>query len=239
MELDQQALDKTLASLREVDYGDVGVQVALQRVVNTMDSLFGVSGTGLMFVDDADALRYVAASDEPGRVLEVAQEETGIGPCVDALIYDSVIRSVDLANDPRYEAMAPMVTKHGVRSVLGVPVHIGGTAVGSLNAYADEPHAWTDTDTEAIAAFGKIIEMILANAILSHRQSAIVEQLEFALQNRVVIERAVGVVMGRDAVGPVAAFNKLRNQARSERRKVAVVAQEVLDAVVDRVPAAE
>jgi GAF domain-containing protein len=232
MQFDQTALDHVLASLREVDYDHLGPEVALQRVVDTMHSLFEISGTGLMFIDEAEALRYVAASDEPGRILEVAQEETGVGPCIDSLIHDTVVIAPDLANDSRYAAMAPIVTAHGVRAVIGVPVHVGGSAIGSLNAYANEPHDWTEADVDALARFAQIIEMILASAILSRRHSSMIEQLEFALQNRVVIERAVGVIMGRDGVGPVDAFNELRTTARSQRRKVASVAQELLDAVI-------
>ena len=137
-------------------------------------------------------------------------------------------RGPDVAADARYEPIAPTVVAHGVRAVLGVPVHIGGSAVGSLNVYRDKPYEWSDDDVAAMRSFVEVIESIIGGAVLAHRASTVVEQLEYALKNRVTIERAVGVVMGRDGLDAVSAFNVLRNRARSERRKVVEIANEVL-----------
>jgi GAF domain-containing protein len=229
MPIDLERLEKMLAQMRASKYEEVGVAVALQQVVDSVQALFDVTGTGLMFIDDGQALRYVAASDEAGRVLEVAQEEHGVGPCVDALIHDAVVRVEDITSDARYQAIASVVAARGVRAVLGVPVHIGGSAVGSLDAYSHKPTRWDDDDVDALTKFVHVIETIIGTALLTERQSNVVEQLEFALENRVTIERAVGVLMARHNVEPVGAFNLLRNQARSQRRKVAALAQDVLD----------
>jgi GAF domain-containing protein len=229
MPLDSERLDSTLAHLRSSDLSSAGVAVALQRVVEDAKAVFDVTGTGLMFMDDEQVLRYVAASDDSGRVLEVAQEEHGVGPCVDALINDVVVTVTDMEHDERYTAIAPHVVPVGVRAVLGVPVHIGGASVGSLNAYSNEPNDWDDSTRDAMHAFVSVIETIIAAALLSERQSHVVEQLEYALQNRVTIERAVGVIMQRDQIDAVSAFNRLRYEARKQRRKVAELAQESLE----------
>jgi GAF domain-containing protein len=234
MAIDREHLEKALVNLRSRDFQQIGVAVALQQVVDIAQALFAVTGTGLMFIDDGEALRYVAASDEPGRVLEVAQEEHGVGPCVDALIHDTVVQVEDIACDTRYQAIGSVVAGRGVRAVLGVPVHVGGPAVGTLNAYSDEPMNWDGTDVAALSAFAAVIESVVATALLSERQSRVVEQLEFALRNRVAIERAIGVVMAQQNLDAVAAFNVLRSRARSERRKVVAVAQEVLGEIVGR-----
>jgi GAF domain-containing protein len=229
MPVDPEQVQQVLAHLQDRDYRNTGVAVALQQIVDTTDRLFAVTGCGLMLVDDSQALRYVAASDEGGRVLEVAQEEFGVGPCVDALVHDVVVEVDDMEHDVRYKAIADQVVASGVRAVLGVPVHLGGSAIGSLDAYADTPTRWDATDVRALQAIVKVIENIITAALFSERQSSVVEQLEFALRNRVTIERAVGVVMARHGTDPVTAFNVLRSRARSERRKVAAVAQQVLD----------
>jgi GAF domain-containing protein len=229
MPVDAERLAKTLAHLRSSDFQSMGVAVALQRVVDDAQTVFEVTGTGLMFMDDEQVMRYVAASDDPGRVLEVAQEEHGVGPCVDALINDVVVRADDIERDARYAAIAPIIVPVGVRAVLGLPVHIGGAAIGSLNAYCDHPTEWDDASVDALGAFASVIETIVASALLSERQSHVVAQLEYALQNRVTIERAVGVIMMRENLDAVSAFNRLRDEARHGRRKVADVAQKLLD----------
>jgi GAF domain-containing protein len=235
MLVDADALQRAVTRLRETEIGDTGVEVALQHVVDAMVVL-RVGGAGLMFLDDNHSLRYVAASDEAGRVLEVAQEEHGVGPCVDALVGDVVTRTAHLGEVPRYAPIAAVAVPHGVVSVLGVPVHVAGTAVGSLNVYLGEPNEWDDADVDALRAFNGVIEAVIGAAVLSHRHNSVVQQLEFALDNRVVIERAVGTIMGHHRVDAVSAFNVLRARARSQRRKVSDVARQVVDDVSRGLP---
>jgi GAF domain-containing protein len=236
MHFDPAALDRTLDHLRDADHLAVGLEATLQDAVVSVEQVFGVAGAGLMFVDDTEVMRYVASSDEPGRVLEIAQEEVGIGPCVDSLVHDTIVRCTDVATDERYRPIAPIVVPRGVRAVLGLPLHIGGTAVGTLNVYRDEPHEWTDDDVAALTSITELIEAIIGGAVLARRSSAVVEQLERALKNRVTIERAVGVLMGRDRIDAVTAFNQLRARARAERRKVVDLATELLATNTDPTP---
>jgi GAF domain-containing protein len=235
MLVDSAALERTLAHLRNQGLGGTGLELAVQQVIDAANAVFDVTGTGLMCVDDNSALRYVAASDEPGRTLERAQEEHGVGPCVESLLNDTVVRTTDIREEPRYEPVARIVAPLGVIAVLGVPVHVAGAPIGSLNVYTNEPRAWEDADVEAVLAFNSVIETVVTSAVLSEQQSTLVAQLEHALDHRVVIERAIGSVMERDGVDAVAAFNVLRDRARSERRKVSDVAAELL---ADRLRAA-
>jgi GAF domain-containing protein len=206
----------------------------LGDVVDAAASVFAVSGTGLMFIDDTDALRHVASSDEASRVLEEAQEELGLGPCVDSLVLDTLIATTDIANDPRWPGLAAKVVPAGVRSVLGVPVRVGAGAVGSLDAYSDTPHDWDESETEALQRFAELVQDVVASALFAHQQGVLAQQLQHALDHRVAIERAIGLLMGRAGdVDAVAAFNRLRSFARAERRRVGDVAVDVLNGIVE------
>ena len=227
MHVDKHVLNEALEGLGDLDGASVEIDGALHRIVLATRAVFGVTGAGLMLVDSASVLRYVAASDEPGRLLEKAQEEVGTGPCVEALVLDRIVHTIDLAEDDRWPEIADMVVPAGVRAVLGLPVHLGGGAVGSLNVYADQPRDWDESEYSAIAAFAHLIESLLSAAVLRQQGDAVVGQLQYALDHRVVVERAVGLLMGREEVDAIAAFNRLRNVARRRRVKVAEVAEEV------------
>ncbi len=229
MRIDRDALDQAISRLDQVDLSRLELVDALTRVVDATQALFNVTGSGLMFVDAASVLRFVVATDEPGRVLEAGQEQTGEGPCVDAWVHGTTVATADIATDDRWPRVRDVVAPAGVRAVLGIPVAIAGTPVGSLNVYCDEPHEWDESETDAIRAFNTIIENVAATALLVQRRGEVIEQLQYALDNRVVIERAVGVVMGREEIDAVTAFQRLRGVARSRRIRVAEVAQEVLD----------
>jgi ANTAR domain-containing protein/GAF domain-containing protein len=224
--LDPAALASALRAFESVD--PASLEPALRQMVDVIVELFGVSGAGVMFVDDARALRYVVCTEEPARALESAQVELGQGPCVDSLVHDRHVFSGDLETDERWPRLAEMVSGAGIRAVLGVPVHVAGAAVGSLNVYYDRPHAWDQSEVAGLVAFNRIVERLVETAVFAHRQGEVVTQLQHALENRVAIERAVGILMEREKLDAVAAFDRLRRVARAERRKVADVAEAIL-----------
>lgn len=225
--LDPRALAAALQQSEGVS-ADPTLDAALDQLVGTIAEVFRVSGAGLMFLDESRALRYVASSDEPGRVLEKAQVELGYGPCVDSLVHDRHVMSEDVATDDRWPGLGEIVAPAGVHAVLGVPAHVAGVAIGSLNVYYDRPHGWDQSEVAGLTAFNSVIERLVEQGLLARQQGETVSQLEHALGSRVVIERAVGLLMEREKVDAVAAFDLLRRAARESRRKVPDVAEELL-----------
>jgi GAF domain-containing protein len=226
--IDPVRLQDALDRLGQESAARDSLEIPLRSAVDAVVGVFGVDGAGLMFIADDDALRYACASNDAAHALEAGQERLGHGPCVDSLINDEVVATDDLSTDDRWPGLAALVTPAGVRAVLGVPVHLGGGAVGSLNVFYRSAHGWTDEEKDALAAFNGVIETIVGTALLARRREQLVTQLQYALDHRVPIERAIGVVMARDDLGAVDAFNQLRQTARSTRRRVSDVAEELL-----------
>jgi hypothetical protein len=113
--------------------------------------------------------------------------------------------------------------------VLGVPVRLGGVTVGSLDVYRDHPHTWDASERSALVRYSAVLETILRTLLAAHRSDELARQLQYALDYRVVIERAVGYLMAARHTDAVTAFDLLRRAARNRRRKVADLAQELLD----------
>jgi GAF domain-containing protein len=225
--IDPSALGDALARLRS-GAPDAGLVPGLRAVCTAAAELFAVDGAGLLTVDAEEVLRAVAASDDDASWMERAHERTGEGPCVDAITFDTVIQSPDVQIDARWPSLAAELSEAPIRAVLGVPVHVGGTAIGSLNVYRSDVYDWDDSDVEAVCAFSGVVEHLLATALLAESREAVIGQLRHALESRVVIERAVGVLMGQRRVEAATAFQELRADARAQRRKVADVAAEIL-----------
>lgn len=121
-----------------------------------------------------------------------------------------------------------MLAANQVGAVLGAPVHVGGQAVGSINVYRTSPYEWDDSDRAALRSFSHFAGKVLTAALLADSQDKVVQQLQEALSSRVHIERAVGVLMGLHNLAAVDAFEHLRQRARTERRKVHEIAEEIL-----------
>jgi GAF domain-containing protein len=199
-------------------------------LITAAKEAFGVNGVGILLADEGQALRHVASTDAAARALEEAQERTGEGPCVDAYLEGRTIETPDLRDDRRWPELARDLAGDGVRAVLGVPIRLHGSPIGTLNAYSREAHFWDASDVGAIEAINHVLESQLAGAVARFRSEELVGQLERALDQRVAIDRAIGVLMERERLDARAAFNHLRRRARDERRKADEVAREILEA---------
>jgi len=201
----------------------------LQQAVSAARGMPGVAGAGLMLVDADGQLRFAVASDDAGTQLERAQEELGAGPCQAAFRRDDLVATTDLRVDRRWPELARRLAACPVRAVLALPTAIEGGPVGTLNVYRDQPHRWDADDTAALGAYGQLLNRLLTSAVAQDRSDETARQLQFALDYRVVIERAVGYLMHAEGLDDAAAFARLRAAARSNRRKVIDLARDVLD----------
>ncbi len=220
-------LHRTLRELEGLE-GETPLLEAIKHAVDSAAALFNVTGAGVMFVDDAQLLHYAAASDGHGRELEQAQTRAGTGPCVQSLVTGEVVKTENVTTDERWPEIHAELRETRVRAVLGVPVHLGGAVAGSLDAYCDSEHRWDDQEVEGLQAYARLVERLLLTAMRVERHERTVQQLEHALEHRVVIERAVGVLMERHGLTALAAFERLRSAARNARRRAADVAAEIV-----------
>lgn len=225
--IDPDVLASALKRLGALD-PDADLGANLDRLIDDVRSVFASDGAGLMFLDDQSALRYATASDDGARLLEQVQEDIGHGPCVSSLVENDLVASADVQDDARWPLLAARMRGSIVHAVLGIPVRLSGTAIGSLNVYRATAHPWSDDEIHALESFNRLVEMLVGTALLAEHRSTLADQLTSALDTRATIERAIGYVMARRGVDAVDAFDELRRVARSERRKVADLAGEIL-----------
>lgn len=226
--VDTAALASSLRRLAE-QREDNDLYASLRRVIDFSGQLFNVSGGGLMLADEGGDLHYVVASTGPSHVLEQAQIEVGQGPCIDTYVRGELTVSPDLANDERYPTVAPLVVPHGIGAVLGVPICLSELPIGSLDLYVDRPYDFDQSEMDALTRYGEVVEAMIHAAVTASHAGQLADQLTYALEHRVPIERGIGYLMARDRLAHPEAFQKLRAAARSVRRKIGDVAAELLD----------
>ena len=106
MAIDPEALAASLRRLATLGEPGTSVVEALRHVTEACVDLFGVTGSGIMLADEQNVPRYVAASDGPGRMLEVVESETGQGPCTEAFVNNTVVASTDVTAEARWPDLA-------------------------------------------------------------------------------------------------------------------------------------
>jgi GAF domain-containing protein len=226
--VDGQLVARTVAELRATLPRAGDLLAGLQQLVEATRTVVGVDGTGLTLAHEDGQPRWVAVSDAAMELLEQIQHDFGEGPCLLAYAEDRVVAVQDLRREPIWDRLAAVAGELRVRGVLSVPVRLASLPVGTLDVYASQPRAWTPGEVQALGALAVVTAELVSTGVELAVRDAEVAQLRQALASRVWIEQAKGVLVATRGVSPDAAFQQLRRQARSSSRRVADLAQEVV-----------
>jgi len=201
----------------------------LDRLAVRCSELLGVSACGIMLVDHHGTLNLVAASTEQARLVELTQLQNLEGPCLDAFTTGRPVQLADLrdagARWPRFTAAA---VESGYRSVQAIPMRLRDTVLGAVNLLSEVAEPLSE-DTIALGqalADAATIGIVHQRAVA--RQEIITEQLQAALNSRVLIEQAKGFLTHSLAAGVDEAFAALRAYARANNRRLTDVADDVV-----------
>jgi GAF domain-containing protein len=223
------ALAEVFVSLADTLVDDYDVVDLLDQLVRACVDLLGVTAAGLLLDDQRGNLTVVASSGEPPRLLEVFQLQNDEGPCLDCVRSGAEVVTGDLASQvERWPLFVPTAIEAGFRSVVAVPLRLRDETIGGLNLFDVSPTA-LDLDGRRLAqALADVATIGILQQRSTHRSTMLVEQLQHALNSRVIIEQAKGVLAERNGVEMVAAFELLRGYARTHNAKLTDVATSVV-----------
>jgi transcriptional regulator with GAF, ATPase, and Fis domain len=211
----------------EFDVVDL-LTVLASRCVELLDA----GAAGILLADEGRRLRVVAASDEQIQLLELFQVQNDEGPCLDCVQAGSIVVAPDLRADRRWPRFAPQSTAAGWPSVCAVPLRLKDRTLGCLNLFMSAPGSLSAPDIALAQALADVatIAMMQDEAI---RTAAIREgQLQHALQSRIAIEQAKGMIAEGAGVDMDAAFARLRQFSRNNNRRLTEVAQSLVGGVL-------
>jgi GAF domain-containing protein len=226
----QQRLVETLVGLAETLVDDYDVIDFMQTLAERSVELLVVSAAGIMLADTGGRLRHAACSSEQMRLVELLELQLEEGPCFDAFRHQTAVRS-DTAEDAaaRWPRFAPHAHEGGFVAVSAVPLRLRGQAVGALNLFSSRADSLDDEDLAVAQAMADIATIGILQARLIRDQSVLTVQLETALQSRVVIEQAKGIVSERNRISVDDAFLRIRRFSRNTNRLLSDTARGIVD----------
>lgn len=228
--IEKAALMRVLTDFAGLLVSDYQISDALHDLVDGVTRVLGVTGAGVSLAD-GDRITFATAASEPIAVLERLQEDTQLGPCVEAHRSGQAVLVADLADDAgRWPLLAETAAKVGMVAVAGVPMRLAGTRLGALNLYDAERRDWSDDDVGVARLLADMATGYVANASKRDQARRTTKQLQEALDSRVIIEQAKGIVAAERDISVDDAFTLLRTHARSHN----VTLRSVADAVVNR-----
>jgi len=226
----QGRLVQTFVELADTLVEDFDLVEFLSALTERVVELELAAEVGILLVDEAGDLQFMAASHERAHLLELFQVQNDEGPCQDCFTSGVPVTVTDLAEAAgRWPLFAPKALATGFRSVQAVPLRLRGTVLGAMNLFLTETGGISDDGLTVVQAMADVATIGLLQQRELHRAHTVEAQLQHALNSRITIEQAKGVVSEQAHVTTDAAFILLRRYARHHNRKLGTVAREVVE----------
>jgi len=230
----EQAIVEALVEMADTLIADFDVVDLLTGLASRCVELLGISAAGVMVATVAGDVRLVASSSEAMRLVELFELQTEEGPCLDAFRSGQRVEHTVLHTGgdpwPRFSSAA---IEAGFQSVSALPLRMRDATIGALNLFSVGSAPMTESDSVVARAMADLA----AISIIQHRSTDELqrtnEQLTQALNSRIVIEQAKGVISERAGVDLSEAFARLRRYARNHNLRLTDVAQATVEGSLD------
>jgi GAF domain-containing protein len=202
----------------------------LHMLTDRIAHLVGASTVGLLLADQRGRLQFMAASDENTKLLELFQVQNHEGPCLDAYHTARPVINADLRQAAaRWPRFAPRAAAAGFRAVHAFPLCLRKEVIGALNVFGTEVGGgFDDGDVQIIQALADVAAIGLLQERAISRGEVLTEQLQGALNSRIVIEQANGAVAQARGISVDEAFTIIRGYARRTNQRLGDVAYTIV-----------
>ena len=228
MTYDEPLFVRTLSEFTAKLLTSYEIEEVLGELAARVSELFRLSGCVVSLANES-RLEYFTAVPAKMAELEGVQSKIGAGPSMAAYESGEVVAVPDLRDVPAAWAdYAATALDLGVAAVAGIPLQLGGTSFGALEMHSARVRKWTARDLDAARVMADMATSYLVNASVYDKQKRLAEQLQGALDSRVVIEQAKGVLATAYGVSVEEAFERMRGHARSSHATLHAVAEAVV-----------
>jgi GAF domain-containing protein len=227
---DKRPLFDALTEFARTIVGRYEISDVLYRLTDQVVAVLGLDGAGVSVADEHDALRFVTASSADLVRIERVQDSEQQGPCASAFRTCAPVTCEDLAAETRWPKYTRVALAEGYRAVAAVPLRSADGSFGSLNLYSKALRSWEPQEITEALLLADVAASYVTNASALKRSERVREQLQVALESRIVIEQAKGVLAAREGISVDEAFQKLRRYTRSHNAKL----HEIANAIVHR-----
>lgn len=227
-------LTETFVALADTMVKDFDVVDFLSMLSGRCIDLFDAGDAGIMLVDPDGLLHLAASSSHEMRLLELLELQHAEGPCPDSCRTGQPVQCADLRDaTERWPVFAPAALAAGFRSAYALPMRLREHTIGALNLLRVEPGALPADDLAAAQGLTDVATI----GILHHRAAAesnlLSEQLQYALNSRIVIEQAKGAVAQRLDLDTDQAFQALRAYSRAHHLRLVDTARAIMDRTLE------
>lgn len=204
--------------------------VLTARCVEILDT----AATGILLADSDGQLHVIAASSEQARLLELFQLQNDEGPCLEAFASGKPVIHTDLhAAIERWPQFTPYAVGAGYDSVYAIPLRLRGEIIGALNLFRAAAGPLADGDIDLAQAFADLASITILQAQAATDARLRDEQLQYALDSRIIIEQAKGMLAENANIDMASAFDRIRARSRNTNTKLTDLATHIVSGRID------
>jgi GAF domain-containing protein len=220
---------RALVEVADTFVADYDVVEFLHRLAARCVAILDVDEAGVMLIDATRTLRYVASSSEQMRLVELLELQHEEGPCLDAYRAGRVTMStVAEEAGKRWPKFGSHARDAGLESLAGVPMRLRSDLIGALNLFSHRPGGLSEEDQHIAQALADIATIGVLQARAIHDGQVVATQLQTALESRIAIEQAKGILAENMAISVDDAFTLLRSYARTHNSKLTETARHIV-----------
>lgn len=222
-------LAETLVELADTLSAEFDLGDFLRLLVNRCVRLLDVDAAAVFLIDHG-----VAASSERVTLLELSAQRNEEGPWLDCCRSGEPLAVPDLsAESTRWPTYVAEARRCGYSATHTVPLHRRDELIGALTLFRVERGELEKTDTRLAQVMADVATISILGTRALRRQEKLAAQLQHALNSRVIIEQAKGVLAERLGMNMKTAFATLRSYARSHNTRVSELALSIVDGRFD------
>ena len=209
--------------LDDYDVGEV-----LHELSETVVDVLDVDGAGVS-IGDADRLVFVTATDERSMQLEWRQSQSQDGPCTDAWRTRRPVLVEDITAVESWPVYRPGAIDVGMRAVASLPMTAGRETIGAVDAYSATVRRWDEATVFAGQVLADMATLYAVHARQSQDATTLAAALQTALDARMVVEQATGMIAEYDGSDVDAALVQWRSFARASQQPLYGVARRIVN----------
>jgi GAF domain-containing protein len=207
---------------------DFDVVDLLHTLVEQCTEILDTTAGGLMLVDGDGELQLMTSTSEGADLVEVMQIAAADGPCIECFRTGVAVSVPNIQGiDGKWPEFTKAAVQSGFHSAHATPLKLRGTVIGTMNLFAEKPEALNDRDAALAQALADVATIGILQERLVREGNILAEQLHAALDSRIVIEQAKGMISASLNIEMDAAFAVLRGHARNNNLTIRYVAEEI------------
>jgi transcriptional regulator with GAF, ATPase, and Fis domain len=226
----QDRLNQAFIALSDTLIRDFDILDVFDLLVRTCVEVLEVDSAGILLSDTWGRLKVVASSSEAMEALELLALQSDEGPCVESYRVGEPVAVSQLdRSHHRWPTFTRAAIAAGYASVQALPLRLREQNIGALNLFHRRTEAMTDADVRVAQALADVATIAILKESADRSSWALIDQLQHALDGRIIIEQATGRLAERGNITQQEAAELLRAYSRSHQQKISGTARQIVD----------